>query len=167
MFFPALYWTMPFFSRRRDDDRRLDEILSTLRTFDARLTHVETYAKPQTALLPSTERLDPMAAALGRGLEAMANVLPELVKGQLDLSSRLSERVVKNSLSATASDLGRRSGEKRREKAAEKAATETAVALTEQQQHLAACANDCEDCAAQIEKRGPRHTNDMIRHVRD
>lgn len=158
---------MPLFRRAPAPDFRLDEILATVRTFDQRLSHVETQLKSYSAPQASSSSMEAVAGALGTSLAAMVSVVPELMKGQLELAGRMSDRVVKNSLSQTASDMGRRSGEKRRERAQTAKAEEISEELKQRQEQLQACARSCEDCAAAIENRMPAHTNDMLRHARE
>lgn len=147
--------------------RRHQEILDSLRTLRERLDNVNARVDLLSVPRSVSERSPEESGALATGLTAMANATVELFKHNSELVARMQDRSARAALSGTAADMGRESGRSRRERREQRKNQPEVVADTERDALIKQVSGDCEDCAAMVQNRPPKHTDDMIRHARE
>lgn len=143
---------MAIFSKRGDDPR-LDEVLSACRALQ------QLYARLETRL-DALERA-PTGPPAPSDVHTLATTLLKLVEGNSTLVGRILDRAARQQISAEASAMAAASVASRKRKREAAEATGQPLPLID----VAKLKAECEECAAKLEHRAPRHTANLIKHA--
>lgn len=141
---------------KRGDDPRLDQILSACQALQQHCARLET----RVEALESR----PAASAAPSDVHTLATTLLKLVEGNSSLVGRILDRASRQAISLEASAMAMKSVESRqRKRQAEKEALQPHLPLID----IAKLKTECEECAAKLEKRAPRHTSNLLKHAQE
>lgn len=150
---------MGWFGRKSAAERALDRALEENRALVQRLDRTEARAEAAAQPQPSADAMPALVSAFG----SMAKAVTDAMTTQAEMSNRMLERTYRREVSSVAAQMGLKGREVRKQKEAAAAAAQQLVIPQLDLQKV----KECEECAAEIEGRSPRHANNLMRHKQE